>query len=103
MVLGVGGGNWQLCGKQKVCDFFSQPYLRHKHAAQCHGRTEADTEAHRDDFVVGTKVDWYKGQPDDTGGVHGKGNVLSLIEIGRDVAGLYERENKKVQENICSC
>lgn len=81
--------------------FFSQPYLRHKHAAQCYGGTEADAEAHRDDFVVGTEVDGYKCQPDDTGGVHGKCNVLSLIEIGRDIAGLKERENKKVQENSC--
>lgn len=78
-------------------EFFSQPYLGHKHTAQRHGCTEADTEAHRDDFVVGTKVDGYKGQPDDTGGVHGKGNVLSLIEIGRDISGL-QRENKNLQK-----
>ena len=87
---------------ESVCEFFSQSYLGHKHAAQCHSCTEADTEAHRDDFVVGTKVDGYKGQPDNTGGVHGKGNVLSFIEIGRDIAGLYERENKN-SENVCSC
>lgn len=72
----------------RKCEFYDQPYLGHKHAAQCHSRTEADTEAHRYDFVVGTKVDRYKGQPDDASGVHGKGNVLSLIEIGRDITGL---------------
>lgn len=65
-----------------------QPYLGYKHAAQSHRGTEADTEAHSDNFVVGAKVDRYKGQPDDAGGVHGKGNVLSLIEIGWDIAGL---------------
>lgn len=85
---------------RKCVNVFFHPYLGHKHAAQCHSRTEANTEAHRDDFVVGTEVDGYKSQPDDTGGVHGKGNVLSLIEIGRDIAGLYKRENIKVQENI---
>lgn len=72
-----------------------QPYLGYKHAAQSHGGTEADTEAHGDNFVVGPKVDGYKGQPDNTGGVHGEGNVLSLIEISWDVAGLEERDKRK--------
>lgn len=82
------------------CGFQAQAYLGYEHAAQSHSGTEADTEAHGDNFVVGTKVDGYKGQPDDTGGVHGKGNVLSLIEISWDVAGLGERESVSKQINF---
>lgn len=79
-----------------------KPYLGYEHAAKSHSGTEADAEAHGDNFVVGTKVDGYKGQPDNTGSVHGKGNVLSLIEISWDVAGLRGRDRvrKKVLGNI---
>lgn len=71
-----------------------QPYLGYEHTAQSHSGAQADTEAHGDDFVVGTKVDGYKGQPDYTCGVHGEGDVLCLIEISRDVAGLGVRERE---------
>lgn len=76
-------------------EFYCHPYLGYKHAAQGHSRTEADTEAHRDDLVVGAEVDGYEGQPDDAGGIHGKGYVLGLIEIGRDIAGLPKKFTKE--------
>lgn len=79
-----------MSGKQKLWT-----YLGYEHAAQSHSGTEADTEAHGDNFVVGAEVDGYKGQPDNTGGVHGEGNVLSLVEISWDVAGL--RRGKELQ------
>lgn len=79
-------------------------YLGHEHAAQCHRGTETDTEAHGDNLVVGTKVNGNKGQPDDAGGVHGKSNVLSLIEISWDIAGLEERESgRKCKETFLYC
>lgn len=84
-----------MSGKQKLWT-----YLGYEHAAQSHSGTEADTEAHGDDFVVGTKVDGYKGQPDNTGGVHGKGNVLCLVEISRDVACLGEREGAREKTEV---
>lgn len=68
--------------------FWLHPYLGYEHAAQRHRGAEAYTEAHGDNFVVGAKVDGYKRQPDDTGGVHGKSNVLSLVEISWDIASL---------------
>ena len=80
------------------CVFQLQPYLGYEHAAQRHSGTEADTEAHGDNFVVRAKVDGYEGQPYNTGGVHGKGNVLSLVEISWDVAGLGERD--RVREKV---
>lgn len=71
------------------------PYLGNKHTAQSHSGTEADTEAHGDNLVVGTKVDGYKCQPDNTCGVHGKGNVFSLIEISWNVAGLKRQREQE--------
>lgn len=73
----------------------SVPYLWDKHAAESHRGTEADTEAHGDDLVVGAKVNRNKGQPDDTSGVHGKGNILGLIKIGRNITSLQESRRKE--------
>lgn len=88
-----------MCDKQTINYRFQlQPYLGYEHTAKGHSGTEADTEAHGDNFVVGAKVDGYKGQPDNAGGVHGKGNVLSLIEISWDVAGLEERDKMKERQ-----
>ncbi len=57
-----------------------------EHAAESHRHTEAHGERCGDDLVVGAEVDRHKGQPDNTGGVHGEGDVLGLVEVGRDVA-----------------
>lgn len=38
--------------------------------------------------VVGAEVDRHEGEPDDAGGVHGEANVLGLVEVLRDLAGL---------------
>ena len=59
-----------------------------EHAAQGHGGTQADTEAHGDDFVVGAEVDGHECQPDDAGGVHGEGNILGFVEVGGHVSSL---------------
>lgn len=67
-------------------------HLRHKHAAQCHRGTEADREAHGDDFIVAAKVDWHKGQPYNAGGVHCEGDILGLVEVSWDVSGLESIE-----------
>lgn len=77
--------------KQKIfrfLGFFFLSYLGDKHAAESHCGTEADTKAHGYDLVVGAKVNWNKGQPDDTGGVHGEGNVLGLIKISWYITSL---------------
>lgn len=66
----------------------STSYLWHKHAAESHCGTEADTKTHGYDLVVGAKVNRNKGQPDDTGGVHGKGNIFGLIKISWYITGL---------------
>lgn len=63
-------------------------YLRREHAPQCHRYTQADREGCGYDLVVGAKIDGHKGQPDDAGSVHCKGNIFSLIKIGRDVPRL---------------
>lgn len=63
-------------------------YLWDKHAAESHCGTETNTKAHGYDLVVGAKVNRDKGQPDDTGGVHGKGNILRLIKICWDITSL---------------
>lgn len=70
-------------------------HLRYKHAAEGHRGTEADTEAHGDYFVVGAKVDWYKRQPYNTGGVHGECNVLGLVKICRNIASLRKEKERK--------
>ena len=67
---------------------FLRAHLGGEHAAQRHGGAEADAEAHGDDLVVGAEVDGHEGQPDDAGGVHSEGDVLGLVEVGRNVAGL---------------
>lgn len=79
------------------------PYLGYKHAAQSHSGAEADAEAHGDNFVVGAEVDGHKSQPDDAGGVHGEGDVLRLVEISRDIAGLKERESETQRIGGGSC
>lgn len=79
-------------------EFFKMPHLGHKHAAESHRGTEADAEAHGDYFVVGAKVDGNKRQPYNTGGVHGECNVLGLVKIGRNIAGL--RKEKKGKTSI---
>lgn len=63
-------------------------HLGCEHAAQSHRDTQADGEGRGDDLVVGAKIDGYEGQPDDARGVHRKGNVFGLVEVGRDVACL---------------
>lgn len=63
-------------------------YFRDKHAAESHCGTEAHAKAHSYDLVIRAEVNGHKGQPDNTGGVHGKGNVLGLIEISWHVASL---------------
>lgn len=63
-------------------------HLGSEHAAQGHRHTEAHCEAGSDNLVVAPKVNGNKSQPDDAGGVHSEGDVFSLIEIGRHVAGL---------------
>lgn len=59
-----------------------------KHTAESHCGTETDTKTHGYDLVIRAKVNRYKGQPDDTGGVHGEGNILGLVEISWNVASL---------------
>lgn len=59
-----------------------------KHTAQGYSHTEAYREWRCYDFVVATKVDWHKCQPDYTCGVHGEGNVLRFVEICRYIACL---------------
>jgi len=63
-------------------------HLRGEHAAQSHRHAEAHGERRGDDLVVAAEVDGHKRQPDDARGVHGEGDVLGLVEIRRDVAGL---------------
>ena len=63
-------------------------HLGHEHAAQRHRGAQAHREAHGDDLVVAAEVDWHEGQPDDAGGIHGEGDVLGLVEVGRHVARL---------------
>lgn len=58
-----------------------------EHTAESHRHTETHGEGRGDDLVVGAKVNRHKGQPDNTGSVHGEGDVLGLVEVGRDVAG----------------
>lgn len=72
-----------------VCIYIS--YLWDKHATKSHCSTEADTKAHGYDLVIGSKVNRNKGQPDDTSGVHGKGNILGLIKIGGNISSLEEK------------
>lgn len=69
-------------------------YLRDKHAAESHRCTETYTKAHSDDLIIRAKVNGYKGQPDDTSGVHGKGNVLGLIEVSWHISSLLKKKTK---------
>lgn len=61
-------------------------YFWREHAAESHRHTETHGEGCGDDLVVGAEVNWHKGQPDNTGSVHSEGNVLRLVEVGRDIA-----------------
>lgn len=67
---------------------FSEYYVHfwREHAAESHRHAETHREGRGDDLVVGAEVNRHKGQPDNTGGVHGEGNVLCLVEVGRDIA-----------------
>jgi len=76
----------------RVC--VSMSYLWGKHATESHGGTEADAKAHGYDLVVGAKVNRNKGQPDDARGVHGKGNILGLIKISRNISSLKRKTEK---------
>lgn len=63
-------------------------YLWCEHTTQSYSHTEAHREGCGNDLVVAAKVDGHKRQPDNTGGVHGEGNVFSFVEVCRDVASL---------------
>lgn len=39
-------------------------------------------------IVVGAEVDGHEGQPDDARRIHGEADVLGLVEVLRDLAGL---------------
>lgn len=71
-------------------------YFRDKHAAEGHRGAKTHAKTHGYDLIIGAEVNGHKGQPDNTGGVHGKGNILGLIEISWHVTSLWEKkENKK--------
>lgn len=67
---------------------YDDVHLRSEHAPQSHCHAQAHCETGGDDLVVAPEIDGHKGQPDDTGGVHGECNVLGLVEIGGHVASL---------------
>lgn len=75
-------------------------YLGNKHTAESHRGTEADTKAHGYDFIVWTKVNGNKGQPDYAGCIHGKGNILGLIKISWYVTSLWKKNKNEIHKAV---
>lgn len=50
-------------------------------------------------IVVGTKVDGYKGQPDNTSAVHCKANILGFVEVLGDFPRLEGVEGAEADEH----